>query len=111
MDVKLENPVSGEWDLFLSGGLTIYEVTALHHQIAPILADVRKLQLDLSAIDECDSAGLQWLMALCHWAAIDGIELALDAMSEPVQELIELFQAHAPLGLATLIPAEGGAHA
>lgn len=111
MDVKRENPVPGEWLLTLSGGLTIYEVAELHHQVTPMLAGARKLQLDLSAIDECDSAGLQWLMALCHWAARDGNELTLDVMSEPVQDLIELFQAHAALGLATLIPAEGGAHA
>ncbi|WP_428240287.1 STAS domain-containing protein [Gynuella sp.] len=48
----------------ISGEMTIYTILELKEKIAAMLADAHNITLDLSAVNEIDSAGIQLLLVL-----------------------------------------------
>lgn len=100
---------AGELTVVISEDLCIYEIAQLHDQLLPQLAGGQKIQLDLGAVAECDSAGLQWLLALRAWARSSGVALSFEPLSDAVRELVDLCQVQSLLGLQTVIPADMGA--
>lgn len=83
--------------LALSGELTIYHAATLKAELLTALADLKQpLEMDLSAVTELDTAGVQLLLALGKQH-----EGQLVAASAAVQELVTLYGLSAnlrPLG-------------
>ncbi|MFZ2853343.1 MAG: STAS domain-containing protein [Rhodocyclaceae bacterium] len=77
--------------LTLTGEMTIYAAAELHGRLLAALDDCSALQIDLSAIEEVDSAGLQLLIVGRQHALATGKPLGLAALSRPVRELLELY--------------------
>lgn len=76
--------------------LTIYQVAALREVLlAQVARGIR--QFDLASVAECDSAGLQLLMALCRSVESAGQRCRLLKAPAPVRE------AAATLGIDTLL--------
>ena len=78
--------------LVLEGELTIYRAQEIQQQLVAALADNPPgLDIDLSAVTELDSAGVQLLMAAKRAALAAGLSLSLVGHSEPVLEVFGLF--------------------
>jgi anti-anti-sigma factor len=78
----------------IEGELTIYRAQELKDQLFAALASARELELDLGAVTEIDTAGVQVLVALKRAAQAQGRTLRLRAHSTPVLDTLDL------LGLA-----------
>lgn len=92
--------------LALEGELTIYQVAVLYPQLAPWLQDVRPLQLDLSGLQELDTAGIQLLLFLYRQRHAAGLLTGFNHPSGAVAGALQL------LGLEPLLaeaPVEQGA--
>ena len=83
--------------------ITIYTVSELKEALSPLLHQGRELELNLAAVSEIDSAGLQLLLAAKKTALLQGTSLALVWHSHVVLELLELYQLSAFFGDPTLI--------
>lgn len=77
--------------LTLAGEMTIYAAAELQSRLLASLDAGSGLQIDLSAIEEIDSAGLQLLLLARQHALATGQLFALAAPSRPVRELLELY--------------------
>ena len=76
--------------LAIEGEMTIYQ--AVDHKAALFqpLESCREMELDLSAVSELDSAGLQLLLVLKHEAKAEGGQLRLSHHSQAVFEALGL---------------------
>ena len=78
--------------LAIEGELTIYRAQEIQQQLVGALsAQPPALDIDLSAVTELDSAGVQLLMAAKRAADAAGFSLSLLAHSEAVVEVFGLF--------------------
>lgn len=77
--------------LALAGEMTIYAAAELHSRLLAPLDACSGLDIDLSAIDEIDSSGVQLLILARQHAAAAGKPLGLVAPSQPVRDLLELY--------------------
>lgn len=77
--------------LAIDQDLTIYVIDELKQQISPQLKNFNKFELDLSAVEEIDSAGVQLLLALDVELKRTHKLLHLTAMSGCVTALIESY--------------------
>lgn len=93
--------------LKLGESLLIQDLAQLHEEVSQAWAEPQALYLDLEEITEIDTAGLQWLIFLHRWGHQRQQTPEIVAASDPLTELVALFQAEALLGLTTLIPAQG----
>lgn len=90
--------------LNLKGPLTIYEVAELHRKLLELLADPGPLQLDLSAVSECDSAGLQLLLVIKKSCRRRNRALTVYALGEAVLGQAQLLGFDLPAALEVLEP-------
>lgn len=74
----------------LEGELTIHHAALLKDRLAAALAEGARL-LDLGQVNECDSAGVQLLLAARASARRDGHPLDLAPVSEPVREVLQRY--------------------
>ena len=90
--------------LAIEGEMTIYQ--AVDHKAALLkpLQDCKEMELDLSAVTELDSAGLQLLLMLKREA--EGKQLRLVNHSQAVFEVLELLNMEQHFGDPMVIPAE-----
>jgi anti-anti-sigma factor len=93
----------GEPCLRLAGELTIYEVGEAKAQLGPELDRHRSLQLNLSGLEELDTAGVQVLVWLKQEARRRGVALGFTAHSPAVIEVFDLLQVAGLFGDAILI--------
>ena len=86
--------------------MTIY--TAAEHKAALLdeLDDCQELELDLSAVNEMDGAGLQILLVLKREAAVKDKQLRLINHSQAVFEVLELLKMQSHFGDPVVIPAD-----
>jgi len=70
--------------LLVEGTLGIADVAALKGRILEALRSCRELELDLGAVEECDTAGIQLLVATGRLAEQDGRAVRLGRCSEAV---------------------------
>lgn len=104
---KQENPkVDERRTLRPQGELTINTAAELLPQIT---AEPGLDEIDLSAVTELDSAGLQLLMLAKKLATAHGRELQLVAHSAAVVEVFELLNVAAQFGDPLVLPARAGA--
>jgi len=75
----------------LSGEFTIYRAAEIRAElIAALDTCEQRLEIDLDAVTEIDSAGVQLLIAACSTARASGRSVVLAAASEPVREVLAL---------------------
>lgn len=75
----------------IEGDMTVYNALDLKHELAPCLSKAPHLELDLSQVNEMDSAGLQLLILLKREATKRGMRLALISHSPAVTDVIDIF--------------------
>ena len=71
--------------------MTIYEAMDLQALFLTTLADYKQIEIDLSAVAEIDSAGLQLMIALKNAAINQKKSLLFSAHSREVIAFLELF--------------------
>jgi len=90
----------------LDGDMTIYGAAELKPQLLAALAEHTSLTLDLAAVDELDSAGVQLLLLLKQEADRQHKALRLTHHSEPTVEVFELLHLAPIFGDPVLLRAE-----
>jgi anti-sigma B factor antagonist len=88
----------GQPSLRLCGALTIYTVAQARSEIPSRMASHRAQVLDLSGIDELDTAGVQLLLWIKRDMAKRGSELTLASHSPAVVEVLDLLKLTATFG-------------
>ena len=87
--------------LAIAGEFTIYRAAELCGLLRAAAAPAGDLSLDLAEVTECDSAGVQLLLATARALEHGGARLSLAAASAPVRDALQA------LGLASRIPCPG----
>lgn len=77
--------------LALGGELTIASAAAVREQLLAALRNDAPLDIDLSAVDEFDSAGMQLLLAAKKSAELTGKALRLTHPSRAITDVLALF--------------------
>lgn len=75
----------------IEGELTIYTATELKEQLLQEFGKCKQLQLDLSGVEEVDSAGMQILLLVRKQAIAEEKTLTLSKTSESLECYIDLF--------------------
>lgn len=75
----------------LAGNLTIQTVRTTQPQLVAALSSQTHIEIDLSRVDEIDSAGLQLLIAAKHEAIAQHKTLQFIALSDPVLDALLFF--------------------
>ena len=70
--------------------ITIYTVSELKEALSPLLHQGRELELNLAAVSEIDSAGLQLMVMTKREAAAAGKNVRFVRHSDAVLDLIDL---------------------
>lgn len=97
---------NGQWSIVIGGELTIYAAADMKSALIGALGECREMEIDLCAVSEIDSAGLQVLMLVKREAAAAGKAVRLVGHSRPVRELIELYSLATSFGDPLVIPAQ-----
>ena len=90
----------------IEGEMTIYTAAEQYAGLRERLRNHKELELDLSAVTELDSAGVQVLMMLKKEMDHAGGQLHLVNHSRPVVDVFELLDLQSHFGDPVLIPAE-----
>lgn len=85
------NKKRGLCKLAMEENMTIYVVDALKQEISQELENYDKFELDLNAVEEIDSAGIQLILALRAELMRKKKELILTAVSGPVARLMKIY--------------------
>jgi anti-anti-sigma factor len=91
--------------LALASDLTIYHARAHKETLLAALADTARLELDLSAVCDIDSAGLQLLILIKREAGSQGKHVAITGHSTPVRQAIDFCNLAAAFDDPMVIPA------
>jgi anti-anti-sigma factor len=75
----------------VEGDMTIYTALDLKQELVPCLAKAEQLDLDLSQVNEMDTAGLQLLILLKRETAKRGTRLNITGHSNAATEVIDTF--------------------
>lgn len=84
--------------LRLDGDLTIYEAAELKTALLTALEEEPTLEIDLSGVDELDTAGLQLLLLLKNEAQAEGRHVRFTQHSHSVREVLDLCDLAAVFG-------------
>ncbi|MEF8770111.1 STAS domain-containing protein [Candidatus Accumulibacter contiguus] len=87
--------------------MTIYQAQSQKKQLLAALAATRQLDLDLSAVPEMDTAGLQLLLLLKREALQQGKQLTIVGHSPMVQRVLDFCNLAGVFGDPMLISAQG----
>jgi anti-sigma B factor antagonist len=91
--------------LAITEGLTIYHALEQKQLLLDALAGTGELELNLSRVDEMDTAGLQLLILLKKEAQRAGKQVRIVAHSQAVSSVIEFCNMAAEFGDPLVIPA------
>lgn len=91
--------------LVISENMTVYLADQQKQQLLAALAAARDLELDLSAVSEIDTAGLQLLVLLKREAVLHGKKLSISGHSPAVRQTLDLCNLAGVFGDPMLIPA------
>ena len=108
MTVEFEILENGQ-KVHIRGPLTIYGAAQARDRFLQALRAGADIEIDLSAVDELDTAGFQLLLALKQEGRRKGCDVRLVGHSRAVLEVIDLYHMAAELGDPLVIPAESGA--
>lgn len=93
------------YKLPIQGELTIYTAADLKAKLVVALAAEQPIEIDLSQVDEIDSAGLQILMLAKREAARTEKPLSLINHSQAVLECFDMCNLGATFGDQVILPA------
>ncbi|MDH3355452.1 MAG: STAS domain-containing protein [Chromatiales bacterium] len=85
------NKTKGLCKLAIDDDMTIYAIEALKQGLSEEIDIYDRFELNLGAVEEIDSAGVQLLLALRTELMTKKKELRISAMSAPVAKLIERY--------------------
>jgi anti-sigma B factor antagonist len=88
----------------IEGAMTLARARTLKQALLEHLERQPRLDLDLSAVSELDTAGVQLLLMLKRAAADAGKPLAIDALSPAARQILSLFDLGACLALPASDP-------
>ena len=86
--------------------LTIYAAAELKEGLVGAVGECAEMEINLSAVSDIDTAGLQVLVLAKRHAAATNKALHLVGHSRPVMELLELYDMAALFGDPVVIPAQ-----
>lgn len=92
--------------LVLEANLTVYNAPEHKRTLLDTLEQAKVIELDLAAVGEIDSAGLQVLLLAKRESLAKGKELRIVRHSPAVQDLLEFFNVASYFGDPLVIPAE-----
>lgn len=90
MAINIKQQKKGFTELAIQGEMTIYTALEQKQTLTEHLKHSKDLQLDLSGVEEIDSAGLQLLLFFKREAAEHGKKFSLTQHSQAVIEVFEL---------------------
>jgi anti-sigma B factor antagonist len=93
------------YKLPIEGELTIYTAADLKVKIVTAFAAEQPIEIDLSQVDEIDSAGLQLLILAKREAAAAGRALSLVKHSQAVVECLDMCNLTTEFGDQMILPA------
>jgi anti-anti-sigma factor len=76
--------------LDVSADMTIYSAVNNLSEIKEYYSQFNHIEIDLSAVEEIDSSGIQILLSLKQKAQIDRKQVVLSEISAPVAEIMDL---------------------
>jgi anti-anti-sigma factor len=91
MTIKITSAQGGHLRLAVEGAMTIYEAIANKNDLLEALDGAGGLEIDLSAVDEIDTAGLQLLVMACREGRTAGKPVRLVCGSEAVSEVFDRY--------------------
>ena len=91
--------------LRIEGELTIYRAAELKNTLLAAVAEHDSLDIDLSAVTEFDTAGVQLLLIAKRAAALRQHTLRLVGHSTPVTDVFELLDLSSHFGDPIVLPA------
>lgn len=101
----MNTPSPGSERIAIADDMTIYNATAQKQQLIDALVAHDKLEIDLSAVAEIDTAGIQLLILLKREARRLDKHITIVAHSPAVREVVDFFNLAADFGDPMLIPA------
>ncbi|MFT5115552.1 MAG: anti-sigma B factor antagonist [Parasphingorhabdus sp.] len=87
---EVPNQENGSCLLDASPDMTIYSAANNLAEIKDYYSQFNHFELNLSAVEEIDSSGIQLLFALKQSATKDGKQVVLNEVSAPVAEVMEV---------------------
>ena len=91
--------------LVIAEDMTIYNAAAQKQRLLDALLATERLEIDLSAVSEIDTAGFQLLVLIKREARRLDKEALIVAHSEAVREVLDFYNMAAAFGDPLLIPA------
>ncbi len=93
--------------LQMQGAMTVYDAVALKEGLLLAVRNHQRTELDLSQVDDLDTAGIQLLMMIKQEARRLGHDLHIVAHSNIVVQLFEFLNLAGFFGDPLVIPATG----
>jgi anti-sigma B factor antagonist len=106
MTVAVEHAKDGVCRLAVQGDMTIYTALELKDELLSPLGAAHKVELDLAAVSEIDSAGLQLMVLLKTEAKQQGKTLNITSHSPAVLEILEFCDLEGFFGDTVLVHQE-----
>jgi anti-anti-sigma factor len=100
MTLRIERTDDG-YQLAFSGELGIFQVADYHRELLENCPPAARLRVDLTAVDELDSAGLQLLLALEKQVQSQRGSLCVSGQSEAVASALQRFNLSAHFATET----------
>jgi anti-sigma B factor antagonist len=91
--------------LVVNGAMTIYEAAAAKTALLDALAKTREIEIDLSGVEEIDTAGVQLLILVKHVAVKAGKSLRLVQHSAATLEVLDRYNLTSYFGDPVVISA------
>lgn len=101
-----QTTTDGALHLILDGPMTIYNAGDIKAQLMGALSTSSILEIDLSHVNEMDTAGFQLLVMAKRESQRLGHTLRIVAHSQPVRDVIDFYNMDAFFGDPMIIPAE-----
>jgi anti-sigma B factor antagonist len=86
-----DNYPGGSVQIFISGDMTIYAIADLKEAVTPEITGKARVALNLSQVEEMDSAGVQFIMVLHNHVTKDNNAFQLSAINSTVNTLFEAY--------------------
>jgi anti-sigma B factor antagonist len=90
--LKGTNKRSGRCLLQLEGDMTIYNAAVLKDNLLEYVDDYKEFELDMSAVNEIDTSGVQLLLQFKKKAQEEDRAIQLTGCNEEVSDLLDLYQ-------------------
>lgn len=91
--------------LALTSDLTIYHAAGHKKDLLEALSGCSRLELDLSAVGDIDTAGVQLLILVKREARLQDKQVVITGHSTPVRQIIDFCNLAAAFGDPMVIPA------